>query len=358
MPGADRLSLLDAARARRRRRDRGRLRLGVPLRRRPGPGARRPRPRPWSPTSAPPARRSRPSMRLGWLVAPPALHRAILDAPRRSPTTAPPGRCSVPSSSLLRDGYVDQVVRSARRTYADAGRAGRGRARGRTPSRSGPSPGCTRPSPLPQADAPARAADSARAAGFEVPLLRDYCRTRPADRPDHRLRRLHRRRARPGPRRDRPRTRLTRPAQEPAARRRTRRTPRPARARSCDRGSTPCPTAARRSPPSTNIIGTTNPRPIAATWITQPDGVRPLPAQHAGQQQAGDAEAEPDGDAPSATATSARLIITGVVRPSVIASRDRIAAHMPRLRRALAVGRLAIRRAARAGGASPGPRRR
>ena len=58
-----------------------------------------------------------PSMRLGWLVAPPALHRAILE--RREITHDQPAwpvqRAFV---SLLRDGYVDQVVRSARRTYA------------------------------------------------------------------------------------------------------------------------------------------------------------------------------------------------------------------------------------------------
>ena len=58
-----------------------------------------------------------PSMRLGWLVAPPALHRAILA--RRTVThdvaAWPVQRAFL---SLLRDGYVDQVVRSARRTYA------------------------------------------------------------------------------------------------------------------------------------------------------------------------------------------------------------------------------------------------
>ncbi len=58
-----------------------------------------------------------PSMRLGWLVAPTSLHRTILE--RREITHDQPAwpvqRAFV---SLLRDGYVDQVVRSARRVYA------------------------------------------------------------------------------------------------------------------------------------------------------------------------------------------------------------------------------------------------
>ncbi|HEY7101532.1 MAG TPA: PLP-dependent aminotransferase family protein [Mycobacteriales bacterium] len=115
-----------------------------------------------------------PSMRLGWLVAPPALHRAILT--RREITHDHPAwpvqRAFV---SLLRDGYVDQVVRSARRMYA--ARADRvvaaldGRAE---PIR--PVAGMYVTVPLPPATA-RRVAGSARAAGFEVPLLQDYCRT-------------------------------------------------------------------------------------------------------------------------------------------------------------------------------------
>jgi GntR family transcriptional regulator/MocR family aminotransferase len=117
-----------------------------------------------------------PSMRLGWLVAPSALHRAVLE--RREITHDQPAwpvqRAFV---SLLRDGYVDQVVRSARRTYA--ARAERvvaaldGLA---TPIR--PVAGMYVTVPLPPSRARS-AARAARAAGFEVPLLRDYCRSAP-----------------------------------------------------------------------------------------------------------------------------------------------------------------------------------
>ena len=114
-----------------------------------------------------------PSMRLGWLVAPQALHRTILE--RRGVTHDTPAwpvqRAFV---SLLRDGYVDRVVRSARRVYA--ARAERlltpldGRAE---PIR--PVAGMYATVLLPQSTA-LRVAECARAAGFEVPLLRDYCR--------------------------------------------------------------------------------------------------------------------------------------------------------------------------------------
>src|SRR5262245_50922389 len=57
-------------------------------------------------------------MRLGWLVAPPALHRAIL-ARRDVTHDVPAWPVQRAFVSLLRDGYVDQVVRSARRTYAE-----------------------------------------------------------------------------------------------------------------------------------------------------------------------------------------------------------------------------------------------
>jgi GntR family transcriptional regulator / MocR family aminotransferase len=115
-----------------------------------------------------------PSMRLGWLVAPPDLHGVVLE--RRELTHEQPAwpvqRAFV---SLLRDGYVDQVVRSARRTYA--ARAERvvaaldGLA---TPIE--PVAGMYVTVPL----SPSRArsvARAARAAGFEVPMLRDYCRS-------------------------------------------------------------------------------------------------------------------------------------------------------------------------------------
>jgi GntR family transcriptional regulator/MocR family aminotransferase len=115
-----------------------------------------------------------PSMRLGWLVAPSALHRTILE--RREITHDQPAwpvqRAFV---SLLRDGYVDQVVRSARRTYA--ARAERVvAALGDRATPIQPVAGMYVTVPLP-ASTSRRVAESARAAGFEVPLLRDYCRT-------------------------------------------------------------------------------------------------------------------------------------------------------------------------------------
>jgi GntR family transcriptional regulator/MocR family aminotransferase len=113
-------------------------------------------------------------MRLGWLVAPSALHRTILE--RREITHDQPAwpvqRAFV---SLLRDGYVDQVVRSARRTYA--ARAERVvAALGDRATPIQPVAGMYVTVPLP-ASTSRRVAESARAAGFEVPLLRDYCRT-------------------------------------------------------------------------------------------------------------------------------------------------------------------------------------
>jgi GntR family transcriptional regulator/MocR family aminotransferase len=114
-----------------------------------------------------------PSMRLGWLVAPPALHAAILE---RRAVTHDTGAWPVQRAflSLLRDGYVDQVVRSARRTYA--ARAGRVvAALSGLAEPIGPVAGMYATVPLPRRAAH-RVAASAREAGFEVPLLSDYCR--------------------------------------------------------------------------------------------------------------------------------------------------------------------------------------
>jgi GntR family transcriptional regulator/MocR family aminotransferase len=115
-----------------------------------------------------------PSMRLGWLVAPSGLHRAILD--RREITHDQPAwpvqRAFV---SLLRDGYVDQVVRSARRVFAARAQRVVAALRGRAePIR--PVAGMYVTVPMSPATA-RRVAATARDAGFEIPLLRDYCRT-------------------------------------------------------------------------------------------------------------------------------------------------------------------------------------
>jgi GntR family transcriptional regulator/MocR family aminotransferase len=115
-----------------------------------------------------------PSMRLGWLVAPPPLHRAIL-ARREVTHDVPAWPVQRAFVSLLRDGYVDQVVRSARRTYA--ARADRVVAALRPYGEPvAPVAGMYATVPMPHARAE-RAAAAAAVAGFEVPLLRDYCRS-------------------------------------------------------------------------------------------------------------------------------------------------------------------------------------
>jgi GntR family transcriptional regulator/MocR family aminotransferase len=115
-----------------------------------------------------------PSMRLGWLVAPAALHRAIL-ARRDVTHDVPAWPVQRAFLSLLRDGYVDMVVRSARRTYAARAarvvEALRPRAQPFLPVA-----GMYATVPLPRADA-LRTHEAARAAGFDVPLLSEYCRT-------------------------------------------------------------------------------------------------------------------------------------------------------------------------------------
>ncbi|MFA6574016.1 MAG: PLP-dependent aminotransferase family protein [Nocardioides sp.] len=115
-----------------------------------------------------------PSLRLGWLVAPPALRDPI---ERRRDLTHDAVSWPVQRAflSLLRDGYVDRVVRSARRTYAD--RAGRVAA-ALAPYVEGPVAGMYATVVLP-AGLAAEAHAAARAAGFDVPLLADYCRTAP-----------------------------------------------------------------------------------------------------------------------------------------------------------------------------------
>ncbi|HEX3931883.1 MAG TPA: PLP-dependent aminotransferase family protein [Nocardioides sp.] len=115
-----------------------------------------------------------PSMRLGWLVAPSALHRQILARREVTHDTAawPVQRAFL---SLLRDGYVDQVVRSARRTYA--ARAERVvAALAGVADPIGPVAGMYACVPMPRPDA-LRVATAARAAGFDLPLLHDYCRS-------------------------------------------------------------------------------------------------------------------------------------------------------------------------------------
>lgn len=115
-----------------------------------------------------------PSLRLGWLVAPPdVLDR--LNARREITHEGAPWPVQRAFLALLRDGYVDKVVRTARRVYAD--RAPRvAAALSPYAEPAGPLAGMYSTWLLPQADA-LRARESARRAGFEVNLLSDYCRT-------------------------------------------------------------------------------------------------------------------------------------------------------------------------------------
>ena len=115
-----------------------------------------------------------PSLRLGWLVPPPD-HLEDLDVRRRITHEGAPWPVQRAFLSLLRDGYVDKVVRTARRVYAD--RAPRvAAALSPYAELAGPLAGMYSTWLLPQADA-RRAQEAGRAAGFEVNLLSDYCRS-------------------------------------------------------------------------------------------------------------------------------------------------------------------------------------
>lgn len=114
-----------------------------------------------------------PSLRLGWLVPPPHLLDALRErrAVRDEMVSWPVQRAYL---SMLRDGYVDQVVRSARRVYA--ARAPRVSAvLSPHAEPAGPSAGMYSTWLLPAEQALAAQA-AAREAGFDVPLLADYAR--------------------------------------------------------------------------------------------------------------------------------------------------------------------------------------
>ena len=115
-----------------------------------------------------------PSLRLGWLVPPPDLLEPV-NRRRALTHEAAPWPVQRAFLALLRDGYVDKVVRSARRVYADrAPRVAAALAPYAEPA--GPLAGMYSAWLLPQVDA-VRARDAARAAGFEVNLLSGYCRS-------------------------------------------------------------------------------------------------------------------------------------------------------------------------------------
>lgn len=115
-----------------------------------------------------------PSLRLGWLVAPPDVLDRV-NARRDVTHEGAPWPVQRAFLALLRDGYVDKVVRTARRVYAD--RAPRvAAALSPYAELAGPLAGMYSTWLLPQADA-LRAREAARRAGFEVNLLSDYCRS-------------------------------------------------------------------------------------------------------------------------------------------------------------------------------------
>ncbi|UMG93291.1 PLP-dependent aminotransferase family protein [Nocardioides sp. TF02-7] len=115
-----------------------------------------------------------PSMRLGWLVAPPALVGEV-DRIRRVTHDSAAWPVQRAFLALLRDGYVDKVVRAARRVYAE--RAARVTAALATHGRThGPVAGMYATVEL-SADATRRAQEAARRAGYDVPGLADYCRS-------------------------------------------------------------------------------------------------------------------------------------------------------------------------------------
>ncbi|MBM0127990.1 aminotransferase-like domain-containing protein [Pimelobacter simplex] len=115
-----------------------------------------------------------PSLRLGWSVVPDRLLDAY-DAHRSLTHDAPPWAVQRALVTLLRDGYVDAVVRSARRVYAE--RAPRVvDALSPYAELAGPVAGMYSTWLLPHARA-VRVRAAAEAAGFRVNLLRDYCRS-------------------------------------------------------------------------------------------------------------------------------------------------------------------------------------
>ncbi|MEP9361750.1 PLP-dependent aminotransferase family protein [Nocardioides sp. CN2-186] len=115
-----------------------------------------------------------PSLRLGWLVPPPSVLDQ-LNARRVVTHEGAPWPVQRAFLALLRDGYVDKVVRTARRVYAD--RAPRvAAALAPYAELAGPLAGMYSTWLLPGPDA-VRAREAARRAGFEVNLLADYART-------------------------------------------------------------------------------------------------------------------------------------------------------------------------------------
>jgi GntR family transcriptional regulator/MocR family aminotransferase len=115
-----------------------------------------------------------PSLRLGWMLPPPQLLDPV-NARREATHESAPWPVQRAFLSLLRDGYVDRVVRTARRVYAE--RAPRvAAALAPHAELAGPLAGMYSAWLVP-GPAALRAHRAALAAGYDVPLLADYCRT-------------------------------------------------------------------------------------------------------------------------------------------------------------------------------------
>lgn len=115
-----------------------------------------------------------PSLRLGWLVAPRHLTGELVRL-REVTHAAPSWPVQVAFASLLADGYVDRAVRAARRVYAARAPLVR-----EVLARLGPiggPPAGMYVSVRTSAEQAVAAQSAAAEAGFEIPMLADYCRT-------------------------------------------------------------------------------------------------------------------------------------------------------------------------------------
>ncbi|MFS3126998.1 PLP-dependent aminotransferase family protein [Nocardioides sp. Bht2] len=114
-----------------------------------------------------------PSLRLGWMVLPESLHGAVL-AHRAVTFDMPPWPVQKAFATLLRDGHVDAVIRSARKVYA--ARAEKVvAALSPHAELAGPVAGMYSTWLL-EPDRALRAREAMAAAGFRINLLADYCR--------------------------------------------------------------------------------------------------------------------------------------------------------------------------------------
>lgn len=115
-----------------------------------------------------------PGLRVGWMVPPPDLLRRLV-ALREQTYDMPSWPAQRALLTLLREGWVDKVVRTARRVYAD--RAPRvAEVLAPYGTAAGPAAGMYSTWFLPPA-AVRRARAAARDAGFEVAPISNYCRT-------------------------------------------------------------------------------------------------------------------------------------------------------------------------------------